>query len=74
MLAKMGVQLPRHYAETVTSLDCMHCTAYLNENVGKMRLLRKYHPDVSTVVQGRLGLIATAINVEARNLQAARNV
>lgn len=72
LLAEMNVRLPTHYNETETSLDCMHCTAYLDENAGKMRYLAKHHPDVSTVVQGRLRLISAAVDREANHLQAAR--
>lgn len=38
-----GVPLPEHYAYVDTSLDCMHCTGYLNENVGKFRYMKEHH-------------------------------
>lgn len=72
LIAEMKIRLPAHYSETETSLDCMHCTAYLDENAGKMRYLAKHHPDVSTVVQGRLRLISAAVNEEVKRLQATR--
>ncbi|WP_249207126.1 hypothetical protein [Burkholderia cenocepacia] len=39
------------------SLDCLHCTAYLDENGGKLRYLRDFHPKVAVEYERRLRLI-----------------
>jgi len=56
-LEREGVPLPKHYAYFNSSLDCGHCTAYLSENVGRMRYLRAHHLAVHEEVQRRLGQI-----------------
>jgi 3'-phosphoadenosine 5'-phosphosulfate sulfotransferase (PAPS reductase)/FAD synthetase len=72
LLAQLGPAPLQHYAWTETSLDCMHCTAYLDENAGKMRYLEKFHPEVSVAVQDRLKLISRAVRKEMDNLMSAR--
>lgn len=56
-LDNRGIALPKHYAYFNSSLDCGHCTAYLSENVGRMRYLRAHHLAVHEEVQRRLGQI-----------------
>ena len=70
-LEREGVELPPHYAYVKTSLDCMLCTACINENVGKMRYLRDRHPKHFGEVQRRLGMIADAVRSELADLEAA---
>ena len=53
--------LPAHYAYTNTSLDCWCCTAYLQDNVGKMRLMREHYPAWHAIVKGRLSEVKNAI-------------
>lgn len=52
-----GVDVPRSYEYGLGSLDCMHCTAWLNESGNKLRYLRDFHPDVATEYERRLRLI-----------------
>ncbi|MBZ5794126.1 hypothetical protein K8353_28770 [Burkholderia contaminans] len=37
------VEVPRQYNYGTASPDCLHCTAYLDENGGKLRYLRDFH-------------------------------
>ena len=43
-LASEGVTIPAHYDYVDSSLDCMTCTAYMSENVGKFEYMRLRHP------------------------------
>jgi 3'-phosphoadenosine 5'-phosphosulfate sulfotransferase (PAPS reductase)/FAD synthetase len=63
--------LPRHYRETETSLDCMHCTAYLHENALKMRYLERAYPDVSEEVQRRLRVIRDLVVSDLAHVERA---
>jgi 3'-phosphoadenosine 5'-phosphosulfate sulfotransferase (PAPS reductase)/FAD synthetase len=67
---KQGL-LPRHYGETETSLDCMHCTAYLDENALKMRYLERAYPDVSEEVQRRLRAIRDIVVSDLGHIERA---
>ena len=63
--------LPLHYRETETSLDCMHCTAYLHENANKMRYLARKHPDVSAEVQRRLKAMVGIMFADLEHMREA---
>lgn len=52
-----GVEIPRSYAYGMGSPDCLHCTAWLNENGGKLRYLRDFHPQAAIEYERRLRLI-----------------
>lgn len=52
-----GVDIPRQYAYGLPSLDCMHCTAYLDESGNKLKYLRDFHPGVAEEYERRLLLI-----------------
>ncbi|CAJ2763519.1 phosphoadenosine phosphosulfate reductase family protein [Burkholderia pseudomallei] len=52
-----GVELPRSYGYGLGSLDCMHCTAWLNESGNKLRYLRDFHPEAAVEYERRLRLI-----------------
>lgn len=43
-LNRIGVPIPSFYETSKTSLDCMHCTAYLDARVGQFEYLRKQYP------------------------------
>lgn len=62
---------PAHYSETATGLDCMHCTAYLNENADKMRYLERHHPSASAEVQRRLKIIRDLALADLAHLEQA---
>lgn len=67
----LGDRLPKHYAGTETSLDCMHCTAFLYENVGKMRYMAAKHPAVYDEVRRRLIDIRDATAAELSYIDGA---
>lgn len=64
--------LPAHYATADTSLDCMHCTAHLFENIGKRTYMRHRHPSQHAEVTRRLDLIAGEIARDVAFLNEAR--
>jgi 3'-phosphoadenosine 5'-phosphosulfate sulfotransferase (PAPS reductase)/FAD synthetase len=61
--------LPAHYACSNTSMDCMHCTAYIEEDKWKLPYLRENYPEVATDVLSRLVLIENEIDAEMKNLR-----
>jgi 3'-phosphoadenosine 5'-phosphosulfate sulfotransferase (PAPS reductase)/FAD synthetase len=60
-LREQGVSLPPNYEHMHTGLDCMNCTAYLRENVGKFDYMRKVHPIMNRQVQGIIAELNIAI-------------
>jgi len=69
-LAKNGVALPESYAYVNTSLDCQHCTGYLDENAGKFAYMEQKHPKLNDVVKRRVIYLLQAANSEAKHLRA----
>lgn len=69
----LGDRLPAHYRDTDTSLDCMHCTAFLYENVGKMRYMAKNHPEAYEEVTRRIREIRDATVAELAYIDGALN-
>ena len=63
--------LPTHYHDTETSLDCMHCTAYLHENARKMRYLARKYPEISAEVQRRLTSLRDLVTSELAHIERA---
>lgn len=57
-LADKPITLPANYEDMDTSLDCWNCTAYLEDNIGKRRYMKRVHPEAYAVVSEMLGLIA----------------
>lgn len=53
-LVSRGIELPANYATMKTGLDCWNCTAYLDENAGKLDYMRQHHPEKHAIVQGVL--------------------
>lgn len=60
-LVKDSDLLPSHYSGARTSLDCMHCTAYLADNQWKLPYLEKYHPKQGKEVRRRLEIIKSEV-------------
>ena len=71
-VAAKPLGLPAHYAYVDTSLDCMHCTGHLFENIGKRRYMAEKHPDQHAEVSRRLEVISNEIAGDVRHLDAAR--
>lgn len=70
-LRAQGVALPRQYEYGMASLDCLHCTAYLDENGGKLRYLRDFHPEAAIEYERRLRLIQSEQERQARLMKIA---
>ena len=60
--------LPKHYAEARTSMDCMHCTAYLAENQWKLPYLKKHYPAAALEVESRLQIIRREVEKDMAHL------
>ena len=60
-----------HYRQTQTSLDCWSCTAFLDENVGKMRYLRAKHPALWEQLHRNLGIIRGQVSRELADIDEA---
>lgn len=54
---KESTLLPEHYKTAKTSMDCMHCTAYLAENQWKLPYLRLNYPEQGAEVERRINAI-----------------
>lgn len=63
-------ELPEHYEHTDTSLDCRHCTAYLHENVRKLKWMADAHPAEHREVMRRLKMIRRAAGVQLSVIDA----
>lgn len=63
-----SIDLPHHYNWFNTSGDCMNCSAYLDENKGKLEYLEEYHPLVAKEVVHRLQYIRRAALTELKHL------
>ena len=61
-LKQQDVELPKFYDYLEASEDCMHCTAFANDQRGKLAYLRKFHPDVATEYERRMKLIGTELS------------
>jgi 3'-phosphoadenosine 5'-phosphosulfate sulfotransferase (PAPS reductase)/FAD synthetase len=72
-LRDQGVALPAHYAKTSTSLDCMHCTAWMRDKADTIAWLHDAYPEVSAEVQRRLGLIIEAVEEGLNMIKGARH-
>ncbi|WP_239010645.1 phosphoadenosine phosphosulfate reductase domain-containing protein [Burkholderia pseudomallei] len=70
-LQAQGVEIPRQYEYGMASLDCLHCTAYLDENGGKLRYLRDFHPETAVEYERRLRLIQSEHDRQARLMKIA---
>lgn len=62
-LAGTPLGIPEHYRYVNSSLDCWSCTAYLQNNIGKMTYMRERFPLMHKEVQIRLQEIESAIHV-----------
>ncbi len=67
-----GIKLPEHYSYVDSSLDCQHCTGYLDESVGKFTYMEVHHPELYRRVQGILGDIIDGIKPELRRMEYLR--
>ncbi len=61
--------LPAHYDIANTSMDCMHCTAYLAENAWKLNYLNEHYPQQAQEVKTRLHIIRDEVMKDMANLE-----
>jgi 3'-phosphoadenosine 5'-phosphosulfate sulfotransferase (PAPS reductase)/FAD synthetase len=73
-LKSTEIGIPEHYRHANTSLDCWSCTAYLGDNVGKVRYMKERHPEWYANVIGRLEQIESQINGDLQFISQARNL
>lgn len=64
----INVPAPAHYAHTGTSLDCMHCTAWIGDAGRTIRWMRDAHPAEYGEVARRLWEIRGAAEEEVRQI------
>lgn len=63
------IDVPLHYAQMQTGLDCWNCTAYLAENSGKLTYMRQHHPRKAEHVAEVLRELQTEIAAERRHVE-----
>jgi phosphoadenosine phosphosulfate reductase len=70
-LAANKVRLPKNYRLMMTGLDCWNCTAYLDENPGRMAYLREHHPERFRHVRAVLADLKHEVDLEVAPLNNA---
>jgi phosphoadenosine phosphosulfate reductase len=73
-LTDSGVSIPTHYQHVRKSLDCMTCTAFLDESKDKIAYLKQFHPETYQEVTQRLKAIKASIDIEHAHLIEAVNI
>ena len=68
-----GIPIPSYYDYTRTSLGCWNCTAYMDEEVGRIKYMKKNHPEKYQVVLKNLWAIDSAVKGQMKHLEAALN-
>jgi 3'-phosphoadenosine 5'-phosphosulfate sulfotransferase (PAPS reductase)/FAD synthetase len=71
VLEFLGERLPAHYKFLDTSLDCQHCTAYMNESKNKLKYARERHVGVAIELERRLFKIYADCTTELGHVRAA---
>jgi 3'-phosphoadenosine 5'-phosphosulfate sulfotransferase (PAPS reductase)/FAD synthetase len=73
-LESTEIGIPDHYKHVNSSLDCWSCTAYLGDNIGKVRYMKERHPEWHADVIRRLEQIETQINGDFQFISQARTL
>jgi phosphoadenosine phosphosulfate reductase len=60
-LKEHGIELPKHYEYVNSSLDCWNCTAYMFDNVGRVKYLKDHYPDLHEKLVSDLKIVKAAI-------------
>jgi len=68
-LNEKGIALPANYRYMTTGLDCWNCTAYLDENVGRMDYMRAFHPQKAETVSAVLRELFDRIHRDTQSLR-----
>jgi len=61
-LKDSDIKAPDYYSFSDTSLDCWHCTAFLNERKRELRYMRENLPDAWEVVGNNIRLIYESVS------------
>ena len=70
-LVQQGVNLPAFYEFSDKSLDCWHCTAYLDERVRQIQWLKLHEPEKHAKIAENLLKIRGAVEAKVAFLDAA---
>lgn len=70
-LASQDVPLPTHYDYVNSSLDCWSCTAYMDDNAGRMRYMKERHPEMWKRYRPMLKTVVDAVRDELAPAQNA---
>ncbi len=73
-LRDSGVTIPEYYSHVEHSLDCVGCTAFLDETIGKIAYMKEFHPESYQIVSQRLKDIKASVDAEYQNLIDAVNI
>ena len=65
------IELPTNYGVFDSSMDCLRCTAYLEENQGKLGYLKQYYPAAAAEVAMRLRYIRSSVRAELKHIEEA---
>lgn len=68
-LHEKGIELPANYRHMTTGLDCWNCTAYLDQNAGRLDYMRARHPEKAQIVTAVLKQLAHQINEDTLSLR-----
>lgn len=68
-LKEKGIALPANYRYMTTGLDCWNCTAYLDQNAGRLDYMRAMHPEKAQIVSTVLTHLAHQINEDTTSLR-----
>lgn len=71
-LRRNEVTLPSNYDAMHTSLDCQHCTAYLDDNQQKLAYVKLHHPRLHAELVRRLDYLIEAAQAELAHMKGAR--
>lgn len=69
-LAAIGVRPPTYYQATRASVDCWSCTAYLDDNMGKLAYLTERHPAMASELRRHLRRVERAVRPDYQRLAA----
>ena len=72
-LKASNIEIPHQYTYGFPSGDCAHCTAFLEENLGKLRYLQDFHPAKAIELKRRLNVIQQVQSKEVNHLAEILN-
>lgn len=70
-LRENDIKIPSHYEFSNTSLDCWHCTAYLDARLSQIQWLKEHEPRKFRIVSENLKKIRVAVEKQTDLIDAA---